>query len=385
MITQIELEMKEYPPRHATPGVPHVFSHYGHSRTPSGCSVLSFTSSILSEPISENYPYSEPETDKYGNEIEKSKPKNVEGMNDNELDDEDDNELYKNVEIGYEGDDEGITNEPDTDVKQVNLNKHSKDSISLSNTTNSCDVDSTPKILNPDSPAASENAVDENDNVENNVSEKEELSFVDTNSENDFTEEELTEEADTVEDLPNKNKSYIDSIYDLNLQEILSQQSSTERTVENMEEVMSNHSSKTTHSSRTFGESSVLTNDKKSLSKVDIKNAENTSVKLKGKSAIDKKSRTLSWVQETQHHHFQEDLDNESESKDETDGSKLVDAIAWALNNMQGWQFWCIESQPTKTKLINNTDINSSTYKVPVLSALLARVLKTDTLSHLST
>lgn len=29
------------------------FSHLGHSRTPSGCSAISFTSSILSEPVSD--------------------------------------------------------------------------------------------------------------------------------------------------------------------------------------------------------------------------------------------------------------------------------------------------------------------------------------------
>ena len=324
MIAQIELEMKEYPPRHATPGVPHVFSHYGHSRTPSGCSVLSFTSSILSEPISENYPYSEPETDKYGNEIvEKSKPKAA--GEDKDDDDEDGDEVDKNVETGYEGDDEENDNEPELNDQEINLNTSVKLTNGFGSDIDQCDIEPTPKIVNPDSPTVSES-----DNVEcNDIDTKEDLSFVDTNSDNEFTAEELmTEEADTIEDLPNMNKSYIDSIYDLNLQEILSQQSSTERTVENMEEVLSNHSSKTTHSSRTFGDSSVLTNDKKSLSKVDIKNAENSSAKLKGKSVIDKKSRTLSWVQETQHRHFQEELGNDSESKDETEGSKLVDAIA---------------------------------------------------------
>ena len=44
--------------------LPCVYSHMCHSRTPSGCSAISFTSSVLSEPISENYPYSEPEVDR---------------------------------------------------------------------------------------------------------------------------------------------------------------------------------------------------------------------------------------------------------------------------------------------------------------------------------
>ena len=52
------------------------FPHLGHSRTPSACSAISFCSSILSEPISENYPHSEPETDSRGYEIVKDKSQN---------------------------------------------------------------------------------------------------------------------------------------------------------------------------------------------------------------------------------------------------------------------------------------------------------------------
>ena len=69
MVDAIEKEIKEYPikiQQPTIPTIPHVFAHMGHSRTPSGASVLSFTSSILSEPISENYPHSEPETDSKG-------------------------------------------------------------------------------------------------------------------------------------------------------------------------------------------------------------------------------------------------------------------------------------------------------------------------------
>ncbi|XP_052097571.1 selenocysteine insertion sequence-binding protein 2-like isoform X1 [Mytilus californianus] len=71
MVAAIEIEIKEYPMKKQQPTIPHVFAHMGHSRTPSGASVLSFTSSILSEPISENYPHSEPETDSKGYEIVK--------------------------------------------------------------------------------------------------------------------------------------------------------------------------------------------------------------------------------------------------------------------------------------------------------------------------
>lgn len=71
MVAAIEIEIKEYPMKKQQATTPHVFAHMGHSRTPSGASVLSFTSSILSEPISENYPHSEPETDSKGYEIVK--------------------------------------------------------------------------------------------------------------------------------------------------------------------------------------------------------------------------------------------------------------------------------------------------------------------------
>ena len=47
-------------------------------RAPSTCSAILFTSSILSEPISENYPQSEPETDSKGYEIVKADEKKKE-------------------------------------------------------------------------------------------------------------------------------------------------------------------------------------------------------------------------------------------------------------------------------------------------------------------
>ncbi len=83
MVSLIEKEVAELSlgglgtPETATPaggipgGIPHLYAHMGHSRTPSACSAISFSSSILSEPISENYPHSEPETDSRGYEIVK--------------------------------------------------------------------------------------------------------------------------------------------------------------------------------------------------------------------------------------------------------------------------------------------------------------------------
>jgi len=44
-------------------GFEKMFPHLGHSRTPSACSAISIISSVLSEPISENYPASEPDAE----------------------------------------------------------------------------------------------------------------------------------------------------------------------------------------------------------------------------------------------------------------------------------------------------------------------------------
>ncbi|CAG5125725.1 unnamed protein product, partial [Candidula unifasciata] len=68
MVLAVEKEVAEYPTMlsqtSSIGGVPGLFAaHMGHSRTPSGCSAISFTSSILSEPISENFPHAEPEVD----------------------------------------------------------------------------------------------------------------------------------------------------------------------------------------------------------------------------------------------------------------------------------------------------------------------------------
>ncbi|KAK7095902.1 uncharacterized protein [Littorina saxatilis] len=71
MVQAVEHEIAENPPPSLSAGssVPSLYAHMGHSRTPSGCSAISFTSSVLSEPISENYPHAEPETDSKGYEI----------------------------------------------------------------------------------------------------------------------------------------------------------------------------------------------------------------------------------------------------------------------------------------------------------------------------
>lgn len=68
MVQALNKEQEENPNKQSGSHPPY-YAHMGHSRTPSACSAISFTSSILSEPISENYPQSEPETDSRGYEI----------------------------------------------------------------------------------------------------------------------------------------------------------------------------------------------------------------------------------------------------------------------------------------------------------------------------
>lgn len=81
MVASLEHEMAAAEPAAAKPAVGNcggfekLFPHLGHSRTPSACSAISFVSSILSEPISENYPQSEPETDSRGYEIKENNKK----------------------------------------------------------------------------------------------------------------------------------------------------------------------------------------------------------------------------------------------------------------------------------------------------------------------
>ncbi|GFR70738.1 selenocysteine insertion sequence-binding protein 2-like [Elysia marginata] len=81
MVQAVEREVAEHPASQASSsigGVPGLFAaHMGHSRTPSGCSAISFTSSVLSEPISENFPHAEPEVDSKGYEIVRDAAGNV--------------------------------------------------------------------------------------------------------------------------------------------------------------------------------------------------------------------------------------------------------------------------------------------------------------------
>ncbi|XP_052267656.1 uncharacterized protein LOC127869273 isoform X1 [Dreissena polymorpha] len=428
MIHQIEKEIAEHPPRVSIPGVPHIFAHMGHSRTPSGCSVISFTSSILSEPISENYPHSEPETDDRGYEIEKDVEdvdelegdlENVEdGVGDGEGDEGSESE---NDETGYEADSEvgfdkrkkrfgrrragGMGSGGVGVVDYTNLNGVRHDDIGTVNggtmvngvgagagsvtcrpgiLKNSAErlrlmkagnhgIDTGKEITNHVSgsgDAMVSNSDDKNDSsqhrescdiqlsrnndsaghadnnhptsngtatqspllenginnsfvtvtvktpivngdlVDTDSSSTRELDFKTCDEDSDFERQvQSKENQDRLEDLPR----FIDSVHTLDLESTLSQYSS--KTAETGEiEVLSTHSSKTTHSSRTLGEGGNTEREKSLKTAVfdgrrgrgssNPSPVNNGTIGGVGKS--DRENRTLSWVQEAQSIHFGE-------------------------------------------------------------------------------
>ncbi|XP_060080198.1 uncharacterized protein LOC132559585 [Ylistrum balloti] len=256
MVSVIEKEIREYPTRGAAASAPHIYAHMGHSRTPSGASVLSFTSSILSEPISENYPHSEPETDSKGYEIIKDSP---------------DLDQYFSSTSAIQN--EGI---------QYNIQAKVKD-IDDGNEADTEDYGDLPRVR-----------------VQSGIS-----ADIDKDSDNDSEQG----SRDTVEELP-----HIDSIhsstYDLST-EILSQHSG--RTIENCEAM-------STHSSRTLGDgSSTILADPGERSKHDTpKSTESPSSTLQRGKVIDEE-RIQNWVDETQSRLENLQLQCSTEDSDNTD------------------------------------------------------------------
>lgn len=331
MIVQIEKEIAEHPPRASVPGVPHIFAHMGHSRTPSGCSVISFTSSILSEPISENYPHSEPETDNRGYEIEKDNDDDEDGVNDHgkdpyEADDEGGYNTRRKVTHLYSESYSDSSKEAEVDVHGNNINYYVHDvddkgdnvvNKVQSGLSKNTDINEG-KINNVNCDDESDIDDYEDDNDEDITSDEDDGVDKDSDSCNrEISEADQRQEGeDTVEELP----TFIDSVHNFDpFSEILSQHSS--KTMENGEDVMSTHSSKTTHSSRTLGDGSSLTADK--VGKIiDTKNAEKVnSLTLKSKPEVDKdlkELRTRSWVKEAQTLHFSDQVERPKDNEETT-------------------------------------------------------------------
>lgn len=255
MVMVMEKEMAENPHRAQTGGVfPQLFAHLGHSRTPSACSAISFTSSILSEPISENYPHSEPETDSRGYEIvrvdkvdqaitsspeEKDVGTDMDGRSESPNSSNASQGKIKIVETLHEID-EG--NEADTEDFD-NHNGHRKGSRREVGISSKVEDDKEKRELqqNEDDDDYDEDDDCDSDDDEDSESDSETDSEADSqdNSEDDDDFDE--DRADTVRELPHIDSIH-SSVVDLS-SEILSQHSS--KTLDLNTEVLSTHSSKT--------------------------------------------------------------------------------------------------------------------------------------------
>ena len=285
MVRAVEREIAENPPPSLTAGssVPSIYAHMGHSRTPSGCSAISFTSSVLSEPISENYPHAEPETDSKGYEIVRDQDGNVVpagraksyqnggvvGSYQPAVDDFDD---------GNEADTEDISDGPPRKKGSGGAGKKAEDPtarLANSKTADVSHVEPAAVAANHVLAPSSNNATEPSRSTpsrDEDIPERREVS-----EDGDSASESDSQHLGT--DLP-----HIDSIhsnaYDLST-EILSQHSS--RTIDNSE-VLS------THSSRTLGDGSLTPNK-------DRPHTPESSGRTSRSTRLTSKDRVQSWVE----------------------------------------------------------------------------------------
>ena len=220
MISILEKEIQENPNKTEAGKFPQIFAHMGHSRTPSACSAISFTSSILSEPISENYPQSEPETDSRGYEIVRKK---------------EEREVRQST-VGGGGrpaanTDKPRTGSPDSEKDSLSLNVNNGGSggggnkVSIVESIHEIDEGHEADTEDIDSGRPQEKSGDISKELENFIG----LSVNDGS------------EADTVKELPHIDSIHSSTALELSV-EILSQHSS--KTLDLCSEVMSTHSSK---------------------------------------------------------------------------------------------------------------------------------------------
>ncbi len=309
-------------------GLTQLFPHMGHSRTPSACSAISFSSSILSEPISENYPHSEPETDSRGYEIvrdgaggsaaavaqlqQEMAPELDRGNGndgDDELEDDEEEEQQKTQELndaaeGVTGSDShfaGEEEEEEVEGKMViieSLNDiddgHEADTEDELNCPMSpavpCDSQTTtPTPLSPSSPVpVSHSGDDGGDSDSTETDSQAGLGKVSQSGDVDSQ-----DGGDTVRELP-----HIDSIHSTSLDlstEILSQHSC--KTPDLSTDVLSTHSSKTLESPCT----GQTTPGRNMASSSDLQDAcAATAAAANQKLRTLDKERIESWVAETQ-------------------------------------------------------------------------------------
>lgn len=212
--------------------VPFPLFHYGHSRTPSACSAISFTSSILSEPISENYPHSEPETDSRGYEIVRSAAVNPSGAG-----------VGGGAVGGAQHDDGGSEARSESTASSSVSHQAGDGKVTVvesldyeADTEEDC-VRRRRKKSSSGSPARAEVSLNGFHDDGNDTA----VECVDDDDDEDEDESKEAGGEDTVQDLPHIDSIH-SSVVDLSA-EILSQHSS--KTLDQNAEVMSQHSSKT--------------------------------------------------------------------------------------------------------------------------------------------
>ncbi|KAK2167715.1 hypothetical protein LSH36_25g10000 [Paralvinella palmiformis] len=284
MVALLEQEMEQQPLAASNPGsapgtsnFSHLFAHLGHSRTPSACSAISFTSSILSEPISENYPHSEPETDSRGYEIVAN---NLDGKNQHQ-------EQIPSKQV-RQLDEESTTSDSLQSSQEKVIIVESLDDVGHE-ADNEADDDEI--ISNPRKrPSVSCTSTAEKDDGLGDVS--------DVDSAHDGSVANSVIEKDLVQELP-----HIDSIHSIAVDisaEILSQHSS--KTLDLNAEVLSTHSSKTLEAER-CGHTTPERMMKSHGSAADLHEANpvgsGTTSRLR---PVDNQERVQSWVADSQKH-----------------------------------------------------------------------------------
>ena len=281
MVAVMEKEVGELPRPHmmTAPGgavYPVQYAHLGHSRTPSACSAISFASSILSEPISENYPHSEPETDSRGYDIVKNPG---------------------NLVDAKQRDGMPILAPKTAEVYIENDNDHNDDDED--------DDDDSQSEGSPNSISGKITIVERIDEIdEGHEADTEDIndSLSRQNSEAIYSQDDENEQ-DTIPDLRPVDSVH-SSIVDLNA-EILSQHSS--KTVDLTAEVLS------THSSKTLGENNLPSGSESASRRSPIADSKDTAqVNSSGlKVRMIDKDRIESWVADTQHQMERLNIDND--------------------------------------------------------------------------
>ena len=267
-------------------GLPQIYAHMGHSRTPSACSAISFSSSILSEPISENYPHSEPETDSRGYEIVKVATKDAMTRDANKV-----NSAQRldngTTDFGGKGSTDnntrnltngGLELEPENVTVTYNNTKH----LNEIDEGNEADTEDTVEVGHRRTRSRS------NSNERSRRSNKSGGASRDSDDDSDSDDD---EKEDTVPHLPHSLQS---SVVDLNA-ENLSQHSC--KTVDLNAEALSTHSSHTLAETATSKMGNASSDMGQSVTPAGSREGGATTPKLR---PIDKEKMIESWVVEAQ-------------------------------------------------------------------------------------